>query len=199
MTIRPYVMVASVGSMKNALRNSTSRSVEWTKDTAREFVTGERVWKPKKKEISNSRVNRNAMRVYIETAAKNNDPSEEKEVNVPHKPRRVEAFKKKAPIPIKKVKKVQTAKSFSNSKFQKNFDLGVAEMHDYDRSHKGSNIYESTKKLKKDYVGTLRHLEYQLKIYKLLLKFKFLVFPSTFAHMQSCTLNELLRMNFLIL
>jgi len=189
-------MVASVGSMKNALRNSTSRSVEWTKDTAREFVTGERVWKPKKKEISNSRVNRNAMRVYIETAAKNNDPSEEKEVNVPHKPRRVEAFKKKAPIPIKKVKKVQTAKSFSNSKFQKNFDLGVAEMHDYDRSHKGSNIYESTKKLKKDYVGTLRHLEYQLKIYKLLLKFKISRLPKYFRpyaklHFKRAAKNEL--------
>ncbi len=74
MTIRPYVMVASVGSMKDALRNSTSRSEEWTKVTARKFVTGERAWKPKKKEISNSRVNRNAMRVYIETAAKNMIP-----------------------------------------------------------------------------------------------------------------------------
>ena len=199
MKIRSYIMVASVGSKEDASRDSTDRLAEWTQVTGRKFITGRQAWKPKKKGISNSRVNRNTMRVYIETAAKNNDPSEEKEVNVPHKPRRVEAFKKKAQIPIKKVKKVQTAKSFSNSKFQKILDLGVAEMRDYDRTHKGSNIYESTKKLKKDYVGTLRHLEYQLKIYKLLLKFKFLVFPSTSAHMQSCTLNELLRINFLIL
>jgi hypothetical protein len=55
MMIRPYVMVASVGSMKDALRNSTSRSEEWTKVTAREFVTGKQAWKPKKKGISNLR------------------------------------------------------------------------------------------------------------------------------------------------
>ena len=65
MTIRPYIMVALVGSMKNALRNSTSRSEEWNKVTAREFDTGKQAWKPKKKGISNSKVNRNSMRAYI--------------------------------------------------------------------------------------------------------------------------------------
>jgi hypothetical protein len=100
----------------------------------------------------------------ISRGARNNDASEEEEVNVPHKPRRLEAFKKKAPARIKKVQKVQTSKSFPNSKFQKILDRGVAEMQDYDRLHKESNVYESTKKLKKDYVSTLRHLEYQLKI-----------------------------------
>ncbi len=77
-------------------------SSEWTQVTAREFITGKQAWKPKKKGISNSRVNKSAMRVFIETAAKDNDHSQ-KEVNVPHKPRKVKAFKKKAPGQRKKV------------------------------------------------------------------------------------------------
>jgi hypothetical protein len=102
MTIRSYIMVASVGSKEDASRNPTSRSAEWTQVTAREFITGKQAWKPKKKGISNSRVNKSAMRVFVETVAKDNDHSQ-KEVNVPHKPRKVEAFKKKAPGQRKKV------------------------------------------------------------------------------------------------
>jgi hypothetical protein len=111
-------MVALVGSEEDALRNSTSCSEEWTQVTARKFITGKQTWKPKKKGISNSRVNQNAMRVYIETTAKDNVPSET-EVNVPHKPRKVEAFKKETRVHRKKTFKDQTSASFSYSKFKK--------------------------------------------------------------------------------
>jgi hypothetical protein len=180
MKIRSYVMVASVDCKEDASRDSTDRLAEWTQVTGRQFITGRQAWKPKKKGISNSRVSEQAMRVFIETMAKTNDSSKQ-EANVPHKPRKVEAFKKKAPVLRKKVIKDLTSKSFPNSKFQKNFDLGVAEMKEYESYHKGSTIFESTRKLKKDYISTLQHLENQLKVYKLVLKFKISRIPKYFC------------------
>jgi predicted metalloprotease len=73
--------------------------------------------------VSNpSRINQNAMKVIIKTAAKNDEPPKLKEVNAPYKRRRVEAFKKKTPLKHEKVLKGQTSKKFPNSRFQKILD-----------------------------------------------------------------------------
>jgi hypothetical protein len=69
-------------------------------------------------------------------------------------------------------------------------------MREYDSHHKGSNVFESTKKLKKDYISTLRHLENQLKVYKLLLKFKISHLPKYFRpyaelHFKKASQNDL--------
>jgi hypothetical protein len=166
---RPYVMVASVGSVEDAPMNNANQSAGW-KTVTRKIKKGNA--KKTHVQVSNpSKINQNAMKVIIETAAKNNEP-ELKEVNAPHKPRRVEAFKKKAPSKHEKVLKDQTSKKFPNSKFQEILDQGAAKMSAYDKPYNGSNVFESTKKLKKEYLKTLKHLENQLKIYKLLLKFK---------------------------
>jgi hypothetical protein len=57
---------------------------------------------------------------------------------------------------------------------------GAAEMNAYDKSYNVSNVFESTKNLKKEYLKTLKQLENQLKIYKLLLKFKISRIPKYF-------------------
>jgi len=154
---RPYVMVASVGSVKDAPMNNANQTAGW-KTVTRKIKKGNA--KKTHVQVSNpSKINQNTMKVFIETAAKNNEP-ELKEVNAPHKPRRVEVLKD------------QTSKKFPNSKLQEILDQGAAEMSAYDKPYNGSNVFKSTMKLKKEYLKTLKHLENQLKIYKLLLKFK---------------------------
>jgi len=88
---RPFVMVASVGCKEDAPSNSTFRSAEWTQVTSRKFITGKQAF----------RVNKKAMMVIIETAARQDNPKM-KVVNAPHKPRKVEAFQKKAPLKHKR-------------------------------------------------------------------------------------------------
>jgi hypothetical protein len=172
---RPYVMVALVGSDEDALMDNANQSADW-KTVTRKFKKGNAKTRVK---VSNLRINENAMRVFIKTAAKNDEPKS-KPVNAPHKPRKVEAFKNKAHSKPKKALKDQTSKKFPNSKFQKILDLGMAEMKKYDRSFNGSNVVESTKKLKQDYLKTLKNLENQLKVYKLLLQFKISRIPKYF-------------------
>jgi hypothetical protein len=172
---RPYVMVASVGSDEDAPMNNANQSADW-KTVTRKSKKGNAKTRVK---ISNLRINENAMRVFIKTMAKNDEPRS-KPVNAPHKPRKVEAFKNKAHSKPKKAIKDQTSKKFPNSKFQKILDLGMAEMKMYDKSNNGSNIVESTKKLRQEYLKTLKHLENQLTVYKLLLKFKISRIPKYF-------------------
>jgi len=172
---RPYVMVASVGSDEDAPMNNANQSADW-KTVTRKFKKGNAKTRVK---VSNLRINENAMRVFIKTAAKNDEPKS-KPVNAPHKPRKVEAFKNKAHSKPKKALEDQTSKKFPNSKFQKILDLGMTEMKKYDRSLNSSKVVESTKKLKQDYLKTLEHLENQLKVYKLLLQFKISRIPKYF-------------------
>ncbi len=70
--IRPFIMVALVGSEEDAQTNTNHLSEDWT------LVTGKKVLKKLKKntqvEISKSeRINQNAMRVFVKATEKKKD------------------------------------------------------------------------------------------------------------------------------
>jgi len=181
MMIRPFIMVASVGSEEDAQTNINHLSEDW------KVVTGRKVLKKLKKntqvEISKSeKINQNAMRIFVKAAEKKkiiNDEEKEEKKNesVPHKQFMAEALKKKKKMVIKSKKASVTSKEFSNKKFQKLLDQGVKELKDF---YKIPCISKKVTSLGMDIKQTLKYLEKQIEFYDMLKDFQIARLPKYF-------------------
>jgi len=106
------------------------------------------------------------MRVLVGTADITNNAKMER--NVPHKPRKVEAFKKKENKGQKP--KIQvTSKEFSIKKFEKLMTKGLQEVKEY---YKAPNVSQSIQKLNVDLKLTIAYVDKQLELIDMLMQYK---------------------------
>jgi hypothetical protein len=141
-------MVASVGSVEDASQDSTYHSKEWAPVIRNHFVKKTKNFG--NKGIGNIKIskrieqlNNNAMRVFVgSTDIANNTKTV---VDAPHKPRRVEAFRKQK-IMKKKMPIKVTSKKFSNKEFEKIIEQGLQEVQKY--YYEVPNVSRSIKMLR---------------------------------------------------
>jgi hypothetical protein len=164
-------MVASVGSVEDASQDSNYHSEEWTPVVRKRFIKkdkkiGNQIVKNFK--ISNhiAKCNENAMRVLVGTADITNNTKMER--NVPHKPRKVEAFKKNDNKGQKPEIQV-TSKEFSIKKFEKLMTKGLQEVKEY---YKVPNVSQSIQKLNVDLKLTIAYVDKQLELIDMLMQYK---------------------------
>jgi hypothetical protein len=158
---QPYVMVALAGSKEDTSRNNTNRSEEWINVTSRRFMNDFKSNRSLKNGFSKFRMNQNAMRVIVGSAEHASLTKEMKE-NVPPKPHKVEACKKK-PNKVKRVlmNSQVTTKKFSNKKFEEIINFGLEELKEY---HKSPSAFTSAMTLKVKIEQTLVYIKKQVQV-----------------------------------